>query len=336
VQSVPFGKLNFDVSRVGLGTWVTGGFLWGGVKDAESESAIETAIRSGITLIDTAPVYGFGHSEKMVGKIISRLGLRQQVILATKCGLEWTGTDARAGIRRNASRKRILSEIEESRERLQTDVIDIYQVHWPDEGIPFGETMETLHNLWEKGTIRAIGLSNFNVEQIRECLKYGPVHSLQPPYNLYERAIEKEILPFCRDHGIAVLAYGSICRGLLSGKMTAQSTYGDDDVRSFDPRFKSENLPSYVKATNRLKEIALSRGLTVTQLAIQWAATREGITSALVGARTAGHARDNAGAFNASLTPENIESIEKIIREEIPEPIERYYIAPPRNVPAKN
>jgi len=329
-----FGSLDFEVSKVGLGTWVVGGMLWGGARDDESEEAIESAIESGITLIDTAPVYGFGRSEELVGKVVQRLKVRDRIILATKFGLEWSEGDSdRSTVRRNSSRQRIFNEFDDSCRRLRTDVIDIYQIHWPDEAVPFGETMETLVGLLEKGKIRAIGLSNFNLSQIKECLKYGPVHSLQPPYNLYERAIEKEILPFCSKNNMGVLAYGSICRGLLTGKMTPQSHYEVNDVRSVDPRFNSENLELYIEATSRLEEFAAKRDLTVGQLAIQWVAHHEGITAALVGGRTGKQVRENAGAFKVVLTKKERDEITKIVEGAISEPIEHYYISPPRNVP---
>ncbi len=327
-----FGKLDFEVSKVGLGTWVTGGWMWGGSSDEESVAAITAAIESGVTLIDTAPVYGFGHSETIVGNVVSQLKARDKVILATKCGLEWNDSN-RERIRRNSSRDRILKEIDESRKRLQTDVIDIYQVHWPDEAVSFAETMETLLGLLEKGVIRAIGVSNFTIDQMKECMKHAPLHSLQPPYNLYERGIEEDVLPFCAENNIAVLTYGSICRGLLSGKITAETIFKEGDVRSMDPRFKPDNLKDYVRATSCLKEFAKSRGLTVTQLAIQWAVNKTCVTSALVGMRKAEQAKDNAGTFNSKLNEDDIKTIESIVNTEIPEPITRLFISPPRNLP---
>lgn len=328
MQYRKFGKLDFEVSAVGLGTWVTGGWMWGGSDESESEQAIAAAISAGITLIDTAPIYGFGRSEEIVGRVLKRSGVRGKIVLATKCGLEWS--DDHKKIRRNSSRQRILKEIEDSRRRLQTDVIDIYQVHWPDPGAPIRETMETLQELFQRKIIRAIGVSNFDVRQMEEAMSVAPVHSLQPPYNLFEREIETGILPFCRKHGLAVLGYGAICRGLLSGKMTMDAHFKGDDIRKIDPKFKKDRLRAYLDAVEDLKTLAVSRGGTVSQLAIQWAAREKGATVALVGARTAGQASENAAAFNWVLNEKDFEQIDRIVGDRIKQPVGPEFMGPPR------
>jgi aryl-alcohol dehydrogenase-like predicted oxidoreductase len=203
---------SLEVSRVALGTWAIGGWMWGGTDEAESIATIRAAVERGINLIDTAPAYGFGRSEEIVGKALAEGSLRSRVLIATKVGLEW-----RSGkVFRNATRARILQEVEDSLRRLRTDHIDVYQVHWPDTLVTIEETAEAMHTLFEQGKIRAIGVSNFSVGQMERFRRVAPLHVLQPPYNLFERGIEADILPYCRKNKIATFGYGALCRGLLS------------------------------------------------------------------------------------------------------------------------
>ncbi len=201
---------SLEASRVALGTWAIGGWMWGGTDEAESIATIRAAVDRGINLIDTAPVYGFGRSEEIVGKALSESHLRSRVLIATKAGLEWSG----ARVFRNTSRARILQEVEDSLRRLRTDHIDVYQVHWPDPMVRIEETAEAMRTLFEQGKIRAIGVSNFSVGQMERFRRIAPLHVLQPPYNLFERAIEAETLPYCRKNNIATFGYGALCRGL--------------------------------------------------------------------------------------------------------------------------
>src|SRR5205823_2130427 len=207
--------IGLSVSRVGLGTWAIGGWMWGGTDDEESIATIRAAVERGLTLIDTAPAYGFGRSEEIVGRAIADGRLRSRVVIATKAGLEWKN----GKVFRNASRDRIRREIGASLRRLQTDYIDIYQVHWPDPLVPIEETAQAMQTLFEQGKIRAIGVSNFSVAQIERFRRVSKLHVVQPPYNLFEREIETELLPYCRQSGLATLTYGALCRGLLSGKL---------------------------------------------------------------------------------------------------------------------
>src|SRR6202171_5720113 len=185
---------SLKVSPVAIGTWAIGGWMWGGTDEAQSISTIRAALEHGINIVDTAPVYGFGHSEEIVGKAITEAGFRSRVVIATKVGLEWAG----GKVFRNASRSRILQEIEDSLRRLRTDYIDIYQIHWPDPLVAIEETAEAMHILFRQGKIRAIGVSNFSVDQIERFRGVAPLHVLQPPYNLFERGIEADLLPYCR------------------------------------------------------------------------------------------------------------------------------------------
>ena len=217
-------------SRIALGTWAIGGWMWGGSDEADAIKTIRTALELGITLIDTAPAYGFGRSEELVGRAIAEHGGRERVLIATKAGLEW-----RAGqVYRNASARRIRAEIEDSLRRLRTTYLDIYQVHWPDPLVPVEESAEVLRRLFEEGTIRAIGVSNFSPEQMDEFSAVAPLHVVQPPYNLFERQIEKDVLPYAEEHELAVLAYGALCRGLLSGRMRPDTGFDGDDLRQTD------------------------------------------------------------------------------------------------------
>jgi aryl-alcohol dehydrogenase-like predicted oxidoreductase len=202
-------------SRIGLGTCSTGGWMWGGSDDAEAIKTIRTALDLGIMRIDTAAAYGFGRSEQLVGQAIAEHGGRDRVLIAAKAGLGW-----RAGaVYRDASAERIRTEIEDSLRRLGTSYIDIYQVHWPDPLVPVEETAAELRRLYVAGTIRAIGVSNFSPEQMETFRAVAPLHVVQSPYNLFERAIDADVLPYARRQGLTVLAYGALCRGLLSGRM---------------------------------------------------------------------------------------------------------------------
>jgi aryl-alcohol dehydrogenase-like predicted oxidoreductase len=244
--------LNREVSRIGLGTWSIGGFMWGGTDEQDALETIRAALEHGISLIDTAPVYGLGRAEELVGRALAKYGKREEVIIATKVGLDWRG----AQVFRNSTRARMMREIDDSLRRLQTDYIDIYQVHWPDPLVPIEETAEVMHQLYKQGKIRAIGVSNYSLEQMNVFHEVAPLHTAQPPYNLFERRVEKEALPYSRSHGISTLTYGSLCRGLLSGKMKPDSEFQGDDVRKIDPKFQPPRYAQYLKAVERLDRFA--------------------------------------------------------------------------------
>src|ERR1700684_3970672 len=213
-EFVEIPATQLKVSRVALGTWAMGGWMWGGTDERDSIATIHAALGQGINLIDTAPVYGFGVSEEIVGAALE--GRRSQAVIATKTGLEWHD----GKVFRNATRARIMQEVDDSLRRLGTDYIDIYQVHWPDPLVPVEETAEAMRSLYEQGKIRAIGVSNFSVEQMARFRQVSPLHVLQPPYNLFERAIEADILPYCLANDVATLGYGALCPGLVSVRLT--------------------------------------------------------------------------------------------------------------------
>ena len=237
MEHIKITGLPFDASRIGLGTWAIGGWLWGGTEESDAIKTIHAALDNGINLIDTAPVYGFGRSEELVGKALQG-GRRADAIIATKVGLDWGS----GKILRNSTPARLRQELEDSLRRLKTDVIDIYQVHWPDASVPFEETARTLEALRREGKIRAIGVSNFSPEQMDRFRKGAPLAAIQPPYNLFEREIEKDVLPYAEENGLVVLAYGALCRGLLTGKITAKTEFKGDDLRKTDPKFRQPRL----------------------------------------------------------------------------------------------
>jgi aryl-alcohol dehydrogenase-like predicted oxidoreductase len=319
------------ISRVGLGTWAIGGWMWGGTDDAESIATIHAAVERGINLIDTAPAYGFGRSEEIIGRAIAESRLRSRVVIATKVGLEWKD----GKVFRNASRDGILREVEDSLRRLRTDYIDIYQVHWPDLLVPIGETAEAMQTLFDQGKIHAIGVSNFSVAQIERFRRVAQLHVVQPPYNLFEREIEAELLPYCRRSGVASLTYGALCRGLLSGKLQEDAHFEGDDLRLTDPKFRPLRYAQYLSAVRRLDQFARDRyGKRVIHLAVRWILD-QGATTALWGARHPGQLQRIDEVFGWSLDTAAKAEIDRILRESIANPVGPDFMAPPPRPQAK-
>src|SRR5450631_4262891 len=248
METIEIGASGLIASRVALGTWAIGGWMWGGTSDLhESVQTIRSAVERGITLIDTAPVYGFGRSEEIVGYALSG-GLRNRAVIATKVGLEWRD----GKVWRNSSPARIRKEVEESLQRLRTDYIDLYQVHWPDPLVPIQETAGALASLLKEGKIRAIGVSNYSAAQMDEFRQAAPIHSVQPPFNLFEREAASEVLPYAWRYDMAILCYGALCRGLLTGKITAATQFKGDDLRRSDPKFREPRFSQYLAAVASL------------------------------------------------------------------------------------
>ena len=327
--SVPGTSLT--VSRIGLGTWAIGGWMWGGTDDRESIRTIQAALDQGINLIDTAPVYGFGHSEEVVGKALATNGRRQRAVIATKTGLEWKNGKPF----RNASRARIVKEVEDSLRRLQTDVIDIYQVHWPDPAVSIEETAAAMAELHRAGKIRAVGVSNFSPAQMNAFAAVAPLHTAQPPYNLFEREIEHDVLPYCHDKHVVMLGYGALCRGLLSGRMTEASRFSGDDLRKSDPKFEMPRFRQYLDAVAQLDRFAHERyGKRVIHLAVRWALDRYDAGVALWGARRA----DQLTAINEVLgwhiDAHGMAEIDRILADNIKDPVGPEFMAPPRALAA--
>jgi len=325
MEHAPIPCTSLEVSRVALGTWAIGGWMWGGTDEAESIGTIQAAVEHGITLIDTAPVYGFGRSEEIVGRAIAEGRLRSRVLIATKTGLEWK--DGKAF--RNASRGRIMREVEDSLRRLRTDHIDIYQVHWPDPLVSIEESAEAMGSLFEQGKIGAIGVSNFSVDQMERFRRVAPLHVLQPPYNLFERGIEADILPYCRKHKIATFGYGALCRGLLAGRMHANTKFDGDDLRRSDPKFQQPRFTQYLAAVERLDRLAQQRfGRRVIHLAVRWMLD-QGISTALWGARHPSQLRPVDEVSGWSLDASAKAEIERILRQTVSDPIGPEFMAPP-------
>jgi aryl-alcohol dehydrogenase-like predicted oxidoreductase len=325
-ESVYIPGAQLRVSRVALGTWAMGGWMWGGSDERESVATVRAALDQGINLIDTAPVYGFGVSEQLVGKALGAGGLRSNAVIATKAGLEWRD----GNVYRNATRDRIMREIDESLRRLRTDYIDIYQVHWPDPLVPVEETAEAMRTLYDQGKIRAIGVSNFSVEELERFRRVAPLHVLQSPYNLFERAIEAEILPYCRANNIATLGYGALCRGLLSGRMRADTAFEGDDLRRLDPKFQPPRYEQYLKAVGKLDRLAQAVfHRHVIQLAVRWMLD-QGISVALWGARHPDQLQAALPVAGWSVDAKTRARIDRILSEVITDPVGPEFMAPPQ------
>ncbi len=325
-ETITCAEIPIPFSRIGLGTWAIGGVLWGGSNDLESIKTIQHSIDEGINLIDTAPVYGFGHSEEVVGKALAEDGRRDKAVLATKVGLEWTN----GNVTRNSSPARIRKEIEDSLLRLRTDRIDIYQIHWPDTVVPIEETAEAMLALQREGKILALGVSNFSPEQMDAWRRLAPLHSAQPPYNIFEREIESNVLPYALKHKLIVLSYGAICRGLLSGKMSLARKFEGDDLRLKDPKFHETRFPQYLAAVDLLaKHAQKNYGKSVLAFAVRWILDRGERMTALWGARNSRQLDPVKEAFGWKLAPEDYAAVDEILHQTIKDPVGPEFMAPP-------
>jgi aryl-alcohol dehydrogenase-like predicted oxidoreductase len=317
---------DMNVSRIAQGTWAIGGWMWGGTDERESIRTIHAALDKGINLIDTAPVYGFGVSEEIVGKAIEESGHREKVFIATKVGLQWHN----GSVSRNSSRDRIRKEVQDSLRRLRTDYIDIYQVHWPDLAVPIEETARTLHALFKEGLIRAIGVSNYSPEQMNRFMSVSELHTVQPPYNLFERQIDRDVLPYVREKKLSAFAYGPLCRGLLTGTMRRDTRFAGDDLRQSDPKFQPPRFAQYLNAIQQLDDLAQKRyGRHVMDLAVRWVLDQPGISAALWGARHPEELEAVAGAIDWKLDADTRAAIDQILQQTITNPIGPEFMAPP-------
>ncbi|MGI5940046.1 MAG: aldo/keto reductase [Thermoleophilia bacterium] len=308
------GRSGIEASVVAFGAWAVGGWFWGGADDRVSVAAIHRALDVGVTLIDTAPVYGLGHSEEIVGKAIR--GRRDQVVLATKCGLVWH-TDKGSHffdemgtpIHRYLGPESIRYEVEQSLRRLQTDVIDLYQTHWQDKTTPIEDTMATLLELKQEGKIRAIGVSNATVAQMDEYRVGGSVDSDQEKYSMLERRIETEQLPYCLENNIAMLAYSPLGQGLLTGRVTVDRQLAEGDQRAQDPIFSPASRSKILAFLEDIRPIAEAYDATPAQMAIAWVLAQPGVTHALVGARTPQQVDENTAAGDIVLAGSDVSAI---------------------------
>ncbi len=306
------GKNGPFLTEIGFGSWAVGGpwdWGWGKQDDRDSIAAIRRALDLGVNWIDTAAVYGLGHAEEVVARAVE--DRRQEVFIATKCGLVWNDNGR---VRNNLQPESIRREAEASLRRLKTDVIDLYQIHWPDPNASLRRAWETLVQLQKEGKVRYIGVSNFNVPQLKQCLKVAPVQSLQPPYSLLRREVEREILPFCKENGIGVVAYSPMGSGLLTGKYDPNRLARDDWRRKVSD-FQEPGVTRILNFVEKLRPLAERHGKTVGQLAVAWVLMNPAVTSAIVGARNVRQVEENVQAAGWRLSSEEMTEIEALLQE---------------------
>ena len=326
MENAEIPDVPIPASRVGLGTWAMGGVQWGGTDDDESVRTIHAALDRGITLIDTAPAYGFGHSEEVVGRAIAERGGRDRIVLATKVGLERHGD----GLYRNSTRKQLFEEIDVSLGRLRTDYIDLYQVHWPDLRTPYEETAAALLDLKRAGKIRSIGVSNYSLDAMDRFSRVAPLSVVQPPLNLFERQAESDILPWCQARGVSTLTYGALCRGLLAGVFDRNTKFEGDDLRKTDPKFLPPRFDQYLEAVTLLDRFARKQyGRGVLALAVRWVLDTPGVSVALWGARHPGELAPLDDMLDWHLDQEARAYIDEVIRTAVHDPVGAEFMAPP-------
>jgi aryl-alcohol dehydrogenase-like predicted oxidoreductase len=302
------------VSAVALGTWAIGGWKWGGTDEGQAIAAIHAAIDAGVDLIDTAPAYGMGLSEEIVGKAIR--GRRDRVTIATKCGMVWHTREGNffleqdgTPIHRFLGAKSVRYEVEQSLRRLGIETIDLLQTHWQDPTTPIEETMGAMMDLRAEGKIRAIGVCNVTVDQMNQYRAHGVLATDQERYSMLDRGPETELLPYVKKHGISFLAYSPLALGLLTGKVDADRTFSESDLRSSHAKFEPDYRRRVNEMLRELMPIAENRGMTLAQLVLRWTLARPGVSHVLVGARNADQARANAKAGEAELTGDEAAAI---------------------------
>jgi aryl-alcohol dehydrogenase-like predicted oxidoreductase len=306
MRYIQLGRSGLNVSRVCFGTWQFGGD-WGAVERDDAKAAVRAALDSGVTFFDTAQAYGFGDSEALLAEALGDDIHRDDVIVATKGGLR----AAAGGVERDASPAFLREGVEHSLRHLGVEAIDLYQVHWPDRSTPFEETGAALKELRDEGKIRHVGVSNFSPAEMEELSRAIEVETDQPPYNLFNRDIEDEVLPWCRENDVGLLVYGPLCHGLLSGRFDPASLEGDDWRRGHEP-FEGEHLERNLDAVARLTEFAEQRGHTVAQLAVAWVLAQPGVHVAIVGARRPAHVEGIAPAADIDLTEADLAEIDEL------------------------
>lgn len=316
------GRSGVAASAVGLGTWAIGGWMWGGTDERESVAAIHASLDAGVTLIDTAPAYGLGRAEEIVGKALS--GRRDKAVIATKCGLVWHtrqgnhffDQDGRP-VHRHLGRESIFHEVEQSLRRLGTDYIDLYITHWQDPTTPIEETMRALEDLRAAGKIRAIGASNVNLEELEIYVKIGGLDAIQERFSMLDREIEAQLLPVTTANGLATLSYSSLALGLLSGSIGPERVFSGDDQRRDNPRFSVANREKVTRFAEAIRPIAQEHEASIAQIVIAWTLAQPGITFALCGARNPAQALDNARAGTIRLSAEDLSTVEAAIAAEL-------------------
>jgi len=321
-MTMKFNKLpgtEIDVSAISFGAWAIGGWMWGGADEQDALDALETSIELGMTTIDTAPVYGFGKSEELVGKVIE--GKRDKVQILTKYGLHWNtkkgvfyfnSEDASGNsvdIHRYAGGEAVIRECEDSLKRLRTDHIDLYQIHWNDPSTPIEETMAAVAKLKEQGKILSAGVCNYSAEQMAKANKTVDIVTNQVPYSMVKRDIEEDVIPYCTNNGKGVLPYSPLQRGILTGKITSGYKFNEGDHRPSTPYYKEPNLTRINSFLNEIKPIAEGYSLTLGQLVIQWTINRPAMISTLVGARNPQQVKENIKAVEVDVSKNHMDEI---------------------------
>ena len=311
-----FGRTDLQVSAMGFGTWPMSGDRYGAIEIDEAVKAIQAAIDAGVNCVDTAPAYGGGYSETAVARALK--GRRDKVILVTKCGINRKPDQATAS--RDSSRANLLAEVDISLKRLEVDYLDVYLIHWPDQTVPYEESFAAMDEIVKSGKARFVGVSNFTVDQMKECMKARPIDVIQVGYHLFDRRMEKEIFPFCAENDIGVMGYGSLAHGLLTGTFSADMTFDAMDWRGGgiyfgQPILKGPNLGTNVKVVNRIKaEVADPRGVPLTQIALAWVLRNPVVSTALVGSRTPAELANNLAGVDLTLSDDEVAKIEEIMK----------------------
>lgn len=315
------GDTDLKLSVVTFGAWAAGGWMWGGTEQNQAVEAIHASYDHGVTSIDTAPIYGQGLSEEIVGDAIKDLP-RDRIQILTKYGMRWDKAEGEfhfksqdndgnpIDVYKHASKQRVIEECEVSLKRLGTDYIDLYQIHWPDNTTPVEETMEAVLQLKKQGKIREAGVCNYDVERMKKAETVLSLASNQVPYSMLRRDIEDEVVPYCMENNKGILAYSPLQRGLLTGKMNPGYEFGEGDTRPNEKYFTDENIRRTNHFLEKIEPVAKEKNSTLAQLVIQWTLQQPGITIALVGARNPEQAIQNAGAAELELTSEEIEFID--------------------------
>lgn len=310
-QTRQLGNSDMYLTAIGFGAWAIGGgdweYAWGAQDDSDSVAAIQRALDLGINWIDTAAVYGLGHSEEVVARAL--VGSSRKPFIFTKCSMVW---DENHQIHRSLKRDSIRKEMEASLRRLRVDCVDLYQIHWPDPEMDIEEGWETLVKLQEEGKTRYIGVSNFSVAQMERVAKIAPITSLQPPYSMLNRSVEREIFPYCEQHNVGVINYSPMVSGLLTGAMTAErvAAFPKDDWRRNNVRFKEPQLSRNLKLVELLREIGRPHGRSPGEVAIAWTLHKTAVTAAIVGARNPKQVEGIVGAATFRLQPDEMARIE--------------------------
>lgn len=301
MQNVRLGKTDIMISPIIQGCWVMGKDYWGGAEDDDSIAVLRSAYERGINTIDTAYIYGKGHSERVVAKALS--DVRKNCIYITKLWTTYMEKD------------QVQPALEQAMERLATDYIDVFFIHYPSETVPISDTMGELMRLKKEGRIRAIGVSNFSLEQMKEALEYGDIDVIQPCYSLLWRFIDEDILPFCAEHNIAVIPYSPLGQGILTGKMNPDYKFADGDARPGTPLFSPENYINALAVTDEVAAVASRYGRTPAQTAINWIIQTKGMTAPIVGARNVSQSHDNIGATGWTLSEEDYRYLDMVSKK---------------------